>query len=93
MDGAPPMRCASAATIWAHPRGRRRAAVLALGAGRQRLGRGRRPDGQRRLEVQGATADLGELARLFPVLRQLPGFVEPSEPGDPQTAQFRLFER
>jgi eukaryotic-like serine/threonine-protein kinase len=33
-----------------------------------------------------------ELVRLFPALRQLPGFVEPEPIGEPETAQFRLFD-
>ncbi|MGI8927182.1 MAG: adenylate/guanylate cyclase domain-containing protein, partial [Tepidiformaceae bacterium] len=34
----------------------------------------------------------GELVRLFPELRQQPGFVEPEAVLDPQSAQFRLFD-
>jgi len=34
----------------------------------------------------------GELVRLFPELRRLPGFSEPAPVTDPETAQFALFD-
>ncbi len=35
---------------------------------------------------------IGELSRIFPVLRQTPNFVEPRVESDPEAAQFRLFD-
>ena len=37
-------------------------------------------------------ATVGELSRIFPDLRQQPGFVEPRAEADPESAQFRLFD-
>jgi hypothetical protein len=35
---------------------------------------------------------VGELVRIFPVLRELPNVSEPGEITDPGSAQFRLFD-
>ncbi|MEZ4503460.1 MAG: protein kinase [Dehalococcoidia bacterium] len=39
-----------------------------------------------------AAEDIAELSRVFPLLRQQPGYVAPPEIVDPAAAQFRLFE-
>lgn len=42
--------------------------------------------------LQGGAGNVFELTRLFPALRQLPGFIEPPVEADPEAAQFRLFD-
>jgi hypothetical protein len=42
--------------------------------------------------IRQGMGNASELSRLFPSLRQLPGFVEPETVSDPDAAQFRLFD-
>ncbi|MEO5974960.1 MAG: protein kinase [Ilumatobacteraceae bacterium] len=42
--------------------------------------------------LQGGAGNVFELVRLFPALRQLPGFIELPDEADAEAAQFRLFD-